>query len=189
MLEEHRRRSDLVPFFFNGLRAKAFARARSSYDFVTAGCGPRLWLSDAGKSEAQPPGALPSPGAACAGGAPTRPRPRARAVRPARGNPWGRSGRLHAPEAARTGPVNALRRYCTVSREGAGSNGHNGHFFGQPGRDHLGTSPGGYGSGFNGPRAVLKSLPTAGETGRATRALLCDLYARSLRIPAGRERG
>ena len=35
----------------------------------------------------------------------------ARAVRPARGNPWGRSGRLHAPEAARTGPVNALRRY------------------------------------------------------------------------------
>ena len=36
--------------------------------------------------------------------------PRARAVRPARGNPWGRSGRLHAPEAARTGPVNALRR-------------------------------------------------------------------------------
>jgi hypothetical protein len=61
-------------------------------------------------AEAQPPGALPSPGAACAGGAPTRTRPRARAVRPARGNPWGRSGRLHAPEAARTGPVNALRR-------------------------------------------------------------------------------
>ena len=55
------------------------------------------------------PRALPSPGAACAGGAPTRPRPRARAVRPARGNPWGRSGRLHAPEAARTGPVNAFR--------------------------------------------------------------------------------
>ena len=55
------------------------------------------------------PRGLPSPGAACAGGAPTRPRPRARAVRPARGNPWGRSGRLHAPEAARTGPVNALR--------------------------------------------------------------------------------
>ncbi len=75
----------------------------------------------AGKSEAQPP--------ACAGGAPTRPRPRARAVRPARGNPWGRSGRLHAPEAARTGPVNALRRFWTVSRGGAGFNGHNGHFF------------------------------------------------------------
>ena len=36
----------------------------------------------------------------------------------------------------------------------AHSNGHNGHFLGQPGRDHLGTSLGGYGSGFNGPRAV-----------------------------------
>ena len=88
------------------------------------------------------PRALPSPGAACAGGAPTRPRPRARAVRPARGNPWGRSGRLHAPEAARTGPVNALRRYCTVSREGAGSNGHNGHFLGQPTRPWVGTPRG-----------------------------------------------
>ena len=121
--------------------------------------GPRQANSEGRQVGGPAPRALPSPGAACAGGAPTRPRPRARAVRPARGNPWGRSGRLHAPEAARTGPVNALRRYCTVSREGAGSNGHNGHFFGQPGRDHLGTSPGGYGSGFNGPRAVLLTLP------------------------------
>ena len=111
------------------------------------------------------PRGLPSPGAACAGGAPNRPRPRARAVRPARRNPWGRSGRLHAPEAARTGPVNALRRYSSWSPPGRWLNGHNGHFLGQPGRGHLGTSPGGYGSGFNGPRAVLKILPnTTAET-------------------------
>ena len=76
-------------------------------------------------------------------------------------------GTLRSPPRPRGGAnragerdVNALRRYCTVSREGAGSNGHNGHFFGQPGRDHLGTSPGGYGSGFNGPRAVLLFWPT-----------------------------
>ena len=111
------------------------------------------------------PRGLPSPGAACAGGAPTRPRPRARAVRPARGNPWGRSGRLHAPEAARTGPVNALRRYSSWSPPGRWLNGHNGHFSCQPGRDHLGTSPGGYGSGFNGPRAVFLSLPTISPAG------------------------
>ena len=109
------------------------------------------------------PRVLPSPGAACAGGAPTRPRPRARAVRPARGNPWGRSGRLHAPEAARTGPVNALRRCSSRSPPGRWLNGHNGNFSCQPGRDHLGTSPGGYGSGFNGPRAVFLSLPTDSE--------------------------
>ena len=104
------------------------------------------------------PRAFPSPGAACAGGAPNRPRPRVRAVRPARGNPWGRPGRLHAPEAARTGPVNALRRCSSWSPPGRWLNGHNGHFSCQPGRDHLGTSPGGYGSGFNGPRAVFLSL-------------------------------
>ena len=111
----------------------------------------------AGMSETQPPGALPcSPGAACAGGAPTRPRPRAaRAVRPARGSPWGRSGRLHAPEAPRTGPVSALRRYSSWSPPGRWLNGHNGHFSGQPGRDHVCQLPGPYGSGFNGPRAVF----------------------------------
>ena len=108
------------------------------------------------------PRALPSPGAACAGGAPNRPRPRARAVRPARGNPWGRSGRLHAPEAPRTGPVSALRRYSSWSPPGRWLNGHNGHFSCQPGRDHVCQLPGPYGSGFNGPRAVLKSLPTLG---------------------------
>ena len=73
-----------------------------------------------------------------------------------------------APAAARTGPVNALRRYWTVSRGGAGFNGHNGHFLGQPGRDHHGTSPGGYGSGFNGPRAVLLFLPSTGHDSRPT---------------------
>ena len=84
------------------------------------------------------PRALPPPGAACAGGAPNRPRPRVRAVRPARGNPWGRSGRLHAPEAARTGPVNALRRCSSWSPPGRWLNGHNGHFLGQPTRPRLG---------------------------------------------------
>ena len=121
MLEGAARRSDLVPFFFRDGGGQPFARARSSVEALNSACGPHLWLSDAGKSEAQPPGALPSPGAACAGGAPTRPRPRARAVRPARGNPWGRSGRLHAPEAARTGPVNALRRSRTYNSQRGGS--------------------------------------------------------------------
>ena len=160
MLEEHRRRSDLVPFFTRNRGGQPYGTARPDLHKMEHKPGPRLWLTTAGKSEAQPPGALPSPGAACAGGAPTRPRPRARAVRPARGNPWGRSGRLHAPEAARTGPVNALRRCSSWSPPGRWLNGHNGHFLCQPGRDHLGTSPGGYGSGFNGPRAVLKILPT-----------------------------
>ena len=77
-----------------------------------------------------------------AGGAPTRPRPRARAVRPARGNPWGRPGRLHAPEAARTGPVSALRRYSSWSPPGRWLNGHNGHFLGQPTRPWVGTPRG-----------------------------------------------
>ena len=136
-----------------------FGRARAHH-LIQVGCsGPRLWLTTAGKSEAQPPGALPPPGAACAGGAPNRPRPRARAVRPARGNPWGRSGRLHAPEAARTGPVNALRRYSSWSPPGRWLNGHNGHFSCQPGRYHVCQLPGPYGSGFNGPRAVLNFVP------------------------------
>ena len=113
------------------------------------------------------PRALPSPGAACAGGAPNRPRPRARAVRPARGNPWGRSGRLHAPEAARTGPVNALRRCSSWSPPGRWLNGHNGHFSCQPGRDHVCQLPGPYGSGFNGPRAVLNFVPSYKSQSRA----------------------
>ena len=47
-------------------------------------------------------------------------------------------------------------------------NGHNGHFSCQPGRDHVCQLPGGYGSGFNGPRAVLKILPSsAGSAGSA----------------------
>ena len=78
----------------------------------------------------------------CAGGAPNRPRPRVRAVRPSRGNPWGRSGRLHAPEAPRTGPVSALRRYSSWSPPGRWLNGHNGHFLGQPTRPWVGTPRG-----------------------------------------------
>ena len=109
LLEEHRKSVYLVPFFFNGLRAKVRRYARSDLHKMEHRTGPRLPFSELGMSEAQPPGALPPPGAACAGGAPNRPRPRVRAVRPARGNPWGRSGRLHAPEAPRTGPVNAFR--------------------------------------------------------------------------------
>ena len=124
-------------------------------------------MATAGKSEAQPPGALPSPGAACAGGAPTRPRPRARAVRPARGNPWGRSGRLHAPEAPRTGPVSALRRYSSWSPPGRWLNGHNGHFSCRPGRDHLGTSPGG-GAGTTDLNQVVRPRVSAGFPRDAT---------------------
>ena len=134
--------------------------------------GPRQANSEGKQVGGPAPRALPPPGAACAGGAPNRPRPRVRAVRPARGNPWGRSGRLHAPEAARTGPVNALRRCSSWSPPGRWLNGHNGHFSCQPGRDHLGTSPGGYGSGFNGPRAVLKALPSIA----AQQQVVCVLY-------------
>ena len=91
---------------------------------------PRHAIPDGRQVGGPAPRGLPSPGAACAGGAPNRPRPRAPAVRPARGNPWGRSGRRHAPEAARTGPVSALRRYSSWSPPGRWLNEHNGHFFG-----------------------------------------------------------
>ena len=136
---EHRGGVYLVPFFPSGVPRKPCERARSSN--AGGNCPPRVSTEfpRASKSEAQPPGALPPPGAACAGGAPNRPRPRVRAVRPARGNPWGRSGRLHAPEAARTGPVSALRRYSSWSPPGRWLNGHNGHFLGQPTRPRLGT--------------------------------------------------
>ena len=36
----------------------------------------------------------------------------------------------------------AKKTYCTVSRGGAGSNGHNGHFLGQPTRPWVGTPRG-----------------------------------------------
>ena len=118
----------------------------------------------AGKSEAQPPARSPPQA------------PRAQGVRrtgPARGSErCGRLaatpgdapvGRLHAPEAPRTGPVSALRRYSSWSPPGRWLNGHNGHFSGQPGRDHVCQVPGPYGSGFNGPRAVLNFVPTTGD--------------------------
>ena len=88
-------------------------------------------------------------------------------VRPARDNPWGRSGRLHAPEAARTGPVNALRRYSSWSPPGRWLNGHNGHFSCRPGRDHLGTSPGG-GAGTTDLNQVVRPRVSAGFPRDAT---------------------
>ena len=137
---EHCARVYLRALFSSYLPAKSRRYARSDLHPAEHKPGPRLPFSELGMSEAQPPGALPPPGAACAGGAPNRPRPRARAVRPARGNPWGRSGRLHAPEAARTGPVNALRRCSSWSPPGRWLNGHNGHFSCQPSRPRLPTS-------------------------------------------------
>ena len=64
------------------------------------------------------------------------------AVRPARHDAPRRSGRLHAPEAPRTGPVSALRRYSSWSPPGRWLNGHNGHFLGQPTRPWVGTPRG-----------------------------------------------
>ena len=54
--------------------------------------------------------------------APPRRRPPLPAVRPAGPGGWRRPGRLHAPEAARTGPVSASRRsHVLMPRGGAGS--------------------------------------------------------------------
>ena len=64
------------------------------------------------------------------------------AVRRARHDAPRRSGRLHAPEAPRTGPVSALRRYSSWSPPGRWLNGHNGHFLGQPTRPWVGTPRG-----------------------------------------------
>ena len=86
--------------------------------------------------------------------APLRRRPPLPAVRPAGPGGWRRPGRLHAPEAARTGPVGASRSYLSWSPRGRRVNGQNGHFSCQAGRNHVGTPPGRYGSGFNGPRAL-----------------------------------
>ena len=56
--------------------------------------------------------------------APLRRRPPLPAVRPAGPGGWRRPGRLHAPEAARTGPVSASRRsHVLMPRGGAGSTG------------------------------------------------------------------
>ena len=91
--------------------------------------------------------------------APPRRRPPLPAVRPAGPGGWRRPGRLHAPEAARTGPVSASRSYLSWSPRGRRVNGQNGHFLCQLGRNHVGTLGGRYGSGFNGPRDVLLGLP------------------------------
>ena len=85
LLEEHWKSVYLVPFFFNGLRAKVRRYARSDLHKMEHRTGPRLWLSDAGKSEAQPPAGSPPQA------------PRAQGVRrpgPARGPE--RCGRLGA---------------------------------------------------------------------------------------------
>ena len=97
--------------------------------------------------------------------APPRRRPPLPAVRPAGPGGWRRPGRLHAPEAARTGPVSASRRYLSWSPRGRRVNGQNGHFSCQLGRNHVGTLGGRYGSGFNGPRDVLLTVPTYGDRG------------------------
>ena len=56
--------------------------------------------------------------------APHRRPPAPRAVRPAGHGAWRRPGRLHAPGAARTGPVSAFRRSPrTISRGGCQLNG------------------------------------------------------------------
>jgi hypothetical protein len=81
------------------------------------------------------------------------------AIRAAGPGGWRRPGRLHAPEAARTGPVSASRSYLSWSPRGRRVNGQNGHFSCQAGRNHVGTLGGRYGSGFNGPRAVFLVLP------------------------------
>ena len=90
--------------------------------------------------------------------APPRRRPPLPAVRPAGPGGWRRPGRLHAPEAARTGPVSASRRYLSWSPRGRRVNGQNGHFSCQLGRDRHGTPNSRYGSGFNGPRDFSRGL-------------------------------
>ena len=92
--------------------------------------------------------------------APLRRRPPLPAVRPAVRGGYRRSGRLHAPGAARTGPVSAFRPYFSWTPQGQWFNGQNGHFSCQPGRNRDGTPPGPYGSGFNGPRDFSRGLAT-----------------------------
>ena len=154
---EHRGGAIWYPFSSSGLGANETSRRAHLLTKSTPHAAPPSHSRRQASRRPSPPRAPLPRRRVRRGCAANRPRPRVRAVRPARGNPWGRSGRLHAPEAARTGPVNALRRCSSWSPPGRWLNGHNGHFSCQPGRDHLGTSPGGYGSGFNGPRAVLKS--------------------------------
>ena len=50
----------LVPFFFNGLRAKVRRYARSDLHKMEHRTGPRLHFSELGMSEAQPPARSPS---------------------------------------------------------------------------------------------------------------------------------
>ena len=85
LLEEHRRRSDLVPFFTRDRGGQSYGTARSNRHPVEHKTGPRLQLTTAGKSEAQPPAGSPPQA------------PRAQGVRrtgPARGPE--RCGRLGA---------------------------------------------------------------------------------------------
>ena len=141
----------------------------------SASAGPRGQVTDRGKS-GPPTGAHTPHNRQPQRRAPLRRRPPLPAVRPAVRGGYRRSGRLHAPEAARTGPVSAFRPYFSWTPQGQWFNGQNGHFSCQPGRNHVGTPPGPYGSGFNGPRAVFLLLPTIhnGRPSRASRLLTSE---------------
>ena len=61
------RRVYLRALYFRDEGGQPFGRARAHH-LIQVGCsGACLWLTTAGKSEAQPPGALPSPGAGAQG--------------------------------------------------------------------------------------------------------------------------
>ena len=104
--------------------------------------------------------------------APLRRRPPLPAVRPAVRGGYGRSGRLHAPEAARTGPLSAFRPYFSWTPQGQWFNGQNGHFSCQPGRNRDGTPPtdgsrdDAIGTREHGPITLRKHCPLY-VTGRA----------------------
>ena len=68
-----------------------------------------------------------------------------------------------SPGASITHTTHRAGRNPLTTQENRRVNGQNGHFSCQPGRNHVGTPPRPYGSGFNGPRAVLKTLPICGE--------------------------
>ena len=153
----------------NGIRAKRASRDTinnamahcSSEIFCSSPAGTSCYFSEAGKSEPPTGNHTPHNGQPQRR-APLRRRPPLPAVRPAVRGGYRRSGRLHAPEAARTGPVSAFRPYFSWTPQGQWFNGQNGHFSCQPGRNRDGTPPGPCGSGFNGPSFFSRGLATDG---------------------------